>query len=148
MTHYRLFLADESMSYTRWATLPDALDELRSIYGGDIVADTNDERTLVWACEADAQDDDGAHAVAEIIRCRDDVARIDVPLAALDVLDLAIDLAIDHWSHVLRHEAEHYTDDDAATMRRRIAQAKALCGTIAGARAEARSGGYNGEVLA
>jgi hypothetical protein len=148
VTHYRLHLADEPMSYTRWATLPDALDELRSIYGGGIAVETNDERTLVWACGADAQDDDdGVYAVAEIIRCRDDVARIDVPLAALDVLDLAIDLAIDHWSHVLRHEAEHYTDDDVAKMRRRIAQAKALCGTIAGARAEARSGGYSGEVL-
>lgn len=147
MTHYRLHLADEPMSYTVFATLPEALAECRALWGAEMDCETQGRRTLVWASFADAVDDDGSNAAAEIIEVEDSMARIDVPLAALDVLDLAIDLAIDHWSHLLRDEAQHYSAEDVAAWRRRIAQAKALCGTIAGARAEARSGGYSGEVM-
>lgn len=147
MTSYRLHLADEPMSYTVFATFVEALAECRSLFGREMDCETQGRRTLVWASFADAEDDDGANAAAEITEVEDEIARIDVPLAALDTLDSALDHAIDQWAYLLRHEAEHYTDDDCATMRHRMAQAKALCGIIAAARYEARRGNNEGEVI-
>lgn len=145
MTSYRLHLADEPMSYTVFATLPEALAECRALWGAEMDCETQGRRTLVWASFADAENDDGSNAVAEIIQVEDSMARIDVPLAALDTLDAALDAALDYWANELRYEAEHYTDDDCAAMRLRMAQAKALCGVIASARYEATKG--NGEVI-
>lgn len=145
VSHYRLHLADEPMSWMQFATLSEAIDEVRAIYGGGIVTDIGEDRTLIWACEEDAADDDGANAVADIRAVADDTARIDVPLAALDTLDAAIDIALDFWADQLRYESEHYTDTDTETMRLRMAQAKALVGRIASARYEATKG--NGEVI-
>lgn len=145
VTHYRLHLADEPMSWTQFATLSDAIDECRAIYGGGIVTEIGEDRTLVWSCEEDAEGDDGANAVADIRAVADDTARIDVPVAALDTLDAAIDIALDCWADQIRCDSEHYTDADMETMRLRIAQAKAMVGRIASARYEATRG--NGEVI-
>ena len=146
VSHYRLHMADEPMSYTQFATLSDAIDEVRAVYGGGIVTEIGEDRTLIWSCEEDAEGDDGANAVADIRCVADDVARIDVPLAALDTLDAAIDRALDCWADQLRHDAEHYTDAEMEFLRLRMAQAKALVGRIASARYEATKG--DGEVIA
>ena len=116
MTSYRLHLADEPMSYTVFATFVEALAECRALWGAEMDCETQGRRTLVWASFADAENDDGSNAVAEIIEVEDSMARIDVPLAALETLDFALDLAVDHWSHLLRDEAEHYSDEDMAAL--------------------------------
>lgn len=126
MTSYRLHLADEPMSYTVFATLPEALAECRALWGAEMDCETQGRRTLVWASFADAENDDGSNAVAEIIEVPDEVCRLDVPLSACDTLDAALTREIDHWSEEIRSESEHYSDDDMAGLRLRIAQAKAL----------------------
>ena len=75
VSHYRLHMADEPMSWTEFATLSDAIDEVRAVYGSGVVTDIGEDRTLVWACEEDAKDDDGANAVADIRFVSDDTVR-------------------------------------------------------------------------
>ena len=56
-------------SYGRTRTFPTASDACEAIlaeYGYDTLFREGDRRTTVWACEADAEGDDGSNAVATI----------------------------------------------------------------------------------
>lgn len=70
---YRITYANGSLAASEVATYDDAIilcasrwPELEYGHSGDLT--DGGDRTLVWACAADAENDDGARAVATIRR--------------------------------------------------------------------------------